>query len=88
MTHYGEVMYTSFDTNPHSHCALVYLSGGFTLAGQFSSHPCPRSLLANQHTACAERSLRAAQLTQAHVLDIVLRRSSRFSGIRSRAEAF
>ena len=41
MTQYGEMMYTSFDTNPHSHCALVYLSGGFTLAGQFSSHPCP-----------------------------------------------
>ena len=43
MTQYGEVMYTSFDTNPHSHCALVYPSGGFTLAGQFSSHPCPQS---------------------------------------------
>lgn len=41
MTQYGEMMYTSFDTNPHSHCALVYLSGGLTRAGQFSSHTCP-----------------------------------------------
>ena len=49
MTHYGEVMYTSFDTNPHSHCALVYLSGGFTLAArilrQACNHQTPLGLL-------------------------------------------